>query len=152
QGRREAMQNPPDRDVLGVLHERFLRGDRLASEELVRLLLPFLLENVGRRYRRVDEQFVFDGVIDALMDYCLRPQTFDSSRGAPLDQFLALAARRNVDNLLRGESRRKKREQAVGGRTRESDVALDPVAGNIHREERQQQDEKHAAMLDALED
>src|SRR3954470_16890780 len=104
------MRDPPDRDALRVLHEQFLRGNRLASEELFRLLLPYLLENVGRRYCRVDEQLVGDGVTDAIMDYCVRPQTFDSAKGAPLDRFLALAARRNVDNLLRGESRRKKRE------------------------------------------
>jgi hypothetical protein len=34
------MRDAPDRNALSALHDRLLRGDRLASEELSRLILP----------------------------------------------------------------------------------------------------------------
>ena len=61
------MPEPPDRSLLDALHEHLLRGAPLASQELVRRLLLPLLEEIGRRFPRADEQLVFDGVIDALL-------------------------------------------------------------------------------------
>jgi RNA polymerase sigma-70 factor (ECF subfamily) len=144
------MRDPPDRDGLRALHDRLLRGDRLASEELSRVLLPFLQAEVARQFPRADEQLVNDGVIDAVLDYCVRPEQFDTSRDVPLDRFLAAAAWRNVDNLLTAERRRKQRERKVGQQKREADVALDPVARNIRQEEQQDLDERKAAMLKML--
>ena len=115
-------------------------------------VLPFLLDEVARKFPRTDEQLVADGVIDAVLDYCTRPQQFDASHDVPLDQFLSAAAWRNVSNELRGERRRKQRERKVGGKKRESDVALDPAAGNIRQEELQELEEKRKAMLAALDD
>src|SRR3984957_12105953 len=108
------MSDPPDRDILRALHERLLGGDRLASEELSRLLLAPLVEEITRRFNGVDEHLVSDGVIDAVLDYCTHPALFDVARDVPLDRFLATAAWRNVDNLLTGERRRKIRERKVG--------------------------------------
>jgi RNA polymerase sigma-70 factor (ECF subfamily) len=146
------MRDPPDRNALSALHDRLLRGDRLASEELSRLILPPLVEEIGRRFPRVDEQLVSDGVVDAVLDYCACPAQFDTSRDVPLDRFLAAAAWRNVDNLLTAERRRKSRERKVGSKKREADVALDPVARNIRQEELRQLDEKQGAMFAALDD
>src|SRR5262245_26572683 len=146
------MRDPPDRDTLHTLQDRLLLGDRLASEELSRLVLPALLEETARRFPRLDEQLVSDGVIDAVLDYCTRPQQFDAGKNVPLDRFLATAAWPNGDHRGRGERRRKRRERKVGGEKREADVALDPVAGNILQEELRQLGEKQAAMLDALND
>lgn len=146
------MRDPPDRGTFQALHDRLRSGDRLASEELARLLLCPLTEEMVRRFRRVDEQLAHDGVIDAILDYCTYPQQFDPQRDVPLDRFLATAAWRNVDNLLRGERRRKQRERKVGSEKREADVALDPAAGNIRREEQQRLDEGQAAMFAALDD
>src|SRR5581483_115875 len=112
--------------------------DRLASEKLSRLLLPPLVEEIGRRFPRKDEQIIADGVINALLDYCGDPQQFRPDKGVPLDRYLATAAWRNVDNLLTGERRRKARERKVGSKKREADVALDPVARNIRQEELQE--------------
>jgi RNA polymerase sigma-70 factor (ECF subfamily) len=137
---------------LRALHDRLLGGDRLASEELSRLLLPPLVEEIARRFRGVDEHLVSDGVIDAVLDYCAHPQQFDASKDVPLDRFLTTAAWRNVGNLLTSERRRKQREQKVGSKKREADVALDPVARNIQQEELQELDEKQAAMFAALDD
>jgi hypothetical protein len=139
--------------VLLALHGRLLSGDRLASDDLVRAVLPFLLEEVARRFpRTTDEQLVADGVIDAVLDYSARPQQFDAGLGVPLDRFLAKAAWRNVTNLVRAEGRRKKRERKVGGERREADVALDPLAGNIRQEELRQLEAMQEAMFDALND
>ncbi|MCI0457637.1 MAG: hypothetical protein L0Z62_11755 [Gemmataceae bacterium] len=146
------MPDPPEQDTFQTLHERLLRGDRLASEELVRLMLPALQEEIVRRFPRVDEQLVSDGVIDALLDYCASPQQFDATQDVPLDRFLATAAWRNVDNLRIGERRRKERERKAGSKKREADVALDPAARNIRREEREQCEERQAAILAALDD
>jgi RNA polymerase sigma-70 factor (ECF subfamily) len=146
------MRDPPDHDPLLALHHRLLRGDRLASEELARLMLPLLQEELTRRFPRADEQLVSDGVIDAVLDYCASPQQFDPSKDVPLDRFLATAAWRNVGNLLIGERRRRRREKKAGGEKREADVALEPAARNIRREEEEQWAERRSAILAALDD
>jgi RNA polymerase sigma-70 factor (ECF subfamily) len=144
------MPDPPAPDTLQRLHERLLEGDRLASEELSRLLLVSLVEEVHGRLRTTDEQLITDGVVDAVLDYCARPAQFDPARDVPLDRFLANAGWRNVQNLLTAETRRKQRERKVGSKKREADVALDPVARNIRQEELQELNEKEAAMVAAL--
>lgn len=144
------MRAPPERDALGSVHERLMRGDRLASEELARLVLPSLVEEMIRRFPTTDEQMVSDGVIDAVLEYGAYPQRFDTGKGVPLDRFLARAAWRNVQNLRTRETRLKQRERKVGRQKREADVALDPVARNIRREELRQLEEKKAAMFAAL--
>jgi RNA polymerase sigma-70 factor (ECF subfamily) len=144
------MPDPPDRDALCALHERLLSGDRLASEELSRLVLPALVEELVRRFPRADEHLIRDGVIDAVFDYCTDPQRFDASRKVPLDRFLATAAWRNVDNLFVAERRRKQRERRAGGKKSEADVGLDPVARNIQQEEQKQAEQKRQALSAAL--
>jgi RNA polymerase sigma-70 factor, ECF subfamily len=147
------MPDPPDHDnPLMTLHERLLRGDRLASEELARLQLPPLQEEIARRFPRADEQLVSDGVIDAVLDYCASPHQFDPGKDVPLDRFLATAAWRNVDNLLVGARRRRRREQKAGGEKREADVAFDPAARNIRREEEEECAARRTAILAALDD
>jgi RNA polymerase sigma-70 factor (ECF subfamily) len=145
------MRDPPEEPLL-ALHERLLCGDRLASENLARLVLPSLQEEIARRFPHADEQLISDGVIDAVLDYCASPQQFDTSKGVPLARFLATAAWRNVDNLLVGERRRRQRERRAGEETREADVALDPAARNLQREEEEQSAARRAAILAALDD
>ncbi len=144
------MRDPPDRDTLHALHDRLLRGDRLASEELSRLVLPALAAETARKFPRVDEQIVNDGVSDAVLDYCTNPQRFDTAQHVPLDRFLATAAWRNVANLRVGERRRKQRERRAGGKKCETDVALDPVARNIQQEEQRQAEQKREVLFAAL--
>ena len=76
------------------LHRRLLTGDRIASEEVVRLLHASLIQEVSAQFRQTDQHIIWDGVIDAILDYCARPQQFDVERGIPLQRFLRLAARR----------------------------------------------------------
>lgn len=116
------------------LHQRLLNGDRTASEEVASKLLSPLAKEIGRKFPRTDEQIVWDGVTDAILDYCARPDQFDAARGVPLDRFLSIAAWRNVANLLRGEVRRKVRERKVGQPEGESTVELGVAAGNLLQE------------------
>jgi len=61
-----------------------------------------------------------------------------------------LAAHRNVANLGCGEQRRKQREQRTAATKCEADVALNPLARNIQREEREELERRRATMLAAL--
>jgi RNA polymerase sigma factor (sigma-70 family) len=145
---------PPrlDSSQLLGLHRRLCHGDRTASEELAELILKSLVDAISRRFPCNDQQTVWDGVVDALVDYCARPHQFDEGRGVPLDHFLRMASWRNVMNLLRGESRRSAREEAA-----ESDalsaVELDPAAGNIlQQEETRELQRQQEGMMDRLSD
>lgn len=144
------MLDPPDRATLQALHTRLCGGDRVASEELTRLLLSYLAAAVARGCRRTDDQFIHDAVVDALLDYIERPARFDPSQNVPLEGFLSTAARRNVLNAIRGERRRKERERKVGSKKHEAAVGDDPVAGNIRQEDLARLAERRAAILEAL--
>ena len=127
---------PPrlDSSQLLGLHRRLCDGDRTASEELAALILEPLLDAISRRFPRSDEQTIWDGAVDVLLDYCARPHQFDEGRGVPLDRFLSMASRHNVTNLLRGEPRRRAREE-IAHHDRSAAVELDPTAGNILQQE-----------------
>lgn len=145
------MPGGDDSAQLLALHRRLLTGDRTASEEVVRLLHASLIQGVSAQFRHTDQHLIWDGVIDALLDYCARPQQFDAERGVPLTRFLRLAARRNVMNTLRREQRRKAREEAVGHAWATSCVALDPAAGNLlQKEESAQRQRQQTALTEAL--
>jgi RNA polymerase sigma-70 factor, ECF subfamily len=145
---------PPrlDSSQLLGLHRRLCDGDRTASEELAELILEPLIDAISRRFPRSDEQTIWDGVVDALLDYCARPHQFDEERGVPLDRFLCMASRHNVTNLLRGETRRRAREEAAQSDAR-SVVELDPTAGNIlQQEETRELQRQQEGMMERLSD
>jgi DNA-directed RNA polymerase specialized sigma24 family protein len=85
---------------------------------------------MGRRFPKTDLHLVSDGATDALLDYCAKPAAFDTSQRVPLDRFLANAAWRNIANLLRGEKRRKAREEKSVDFAGENVVELPLTAGN----------------------
>jgi hypothetical protein len=93
-----------DSDQLLALHIRLLAGDRTASEEVASLLLAPLAQEISHKSPQVDEQIIYDGVTEAILDYCARPRQFEEKRGVPLGRFLRMAASRNVANSLRGKS------------------------------------------------
>ncbi|MBI3245335.1 MAG: hypothetical protein HYZ50_02375 [Deltaproteobacteria bacterium] len=141
----------PDRFL--VLHRRLLAGDRTASEELISFLLSPLTRQVARQFPTTDEQAIWDGVSAALLDYCARPQQFDESFGIPLDRFLGRTAWRNVANILRGEKRRKAREERAGQENLILAVELDPTAGNLlQKEETVLQQRRQEQLRNVLQD
>jgi RNA polymerase sigma-70 factor, ECF subfamily len=134
------------------LHRRLCDGDRTASEELAELILEPLVDSISRRFPRSDKQTVWDGVVDALLDYCARPHQFDEGRKVPLDRFLRMASRRNVMNLLRGEARRRAREETAHSNVSAA-VELDPAAGNIlQQEETRELQRQQEGMMKRLSD
>lgn len=141
------MPGGDDSAQLLALHRRLLTGDRTASEEVVGLLHASLTQEVSSQFPHTDQHIIWDGVIDALLDYCARPQQFDAERGVPLERFLRLAARRNVTNMLRSVQRRKTREEAAGHAWAASNVELDPAAGNLLRQEESMQQQRQRAAL-----
>lgn len=141
------MPGGEDSAQLLTLHRRLLAGDRTASEEVVGLLHASLTQEVSSQFPHTDPHIIWDGVIDALLDYCARPQQFDADRGIPLESFLRLAARRNVMNMLRSAQRRKTREEAVGHAWAASSVELDPAAGNLLRKEESMRQQRQRAAL-----
>jgi DNA-directed RNA polymerase specialized sigma24 family protein len=80
-----------------------------------------------------------------LLDLCSRPETFDPSRHVPLDRFIAQAAWRNIRDILRGEKRRKVREEKAEEFSGNNLVELpSPVANSeesVSQREQQQTDE-----------
>jgi RNA polymerase sigma-70 factor (ECF subfamily) len=119
-----------ENENLKVIHQRLLKGDRIASEELILILLHRLSRELVEKFPRTDKHWIYDGVTDALLDYCNRPSTFDQNRGTSLERFLANAAWRNIANIIRGERRRKIRE----GRFMQN-VELYESPGNIIQEQ-----------------
>lgn len=134
------------------LHQRLLDGDGTASEEVASKLLLSLAEEIGRKFPRTDKQIVWDGVTEAILDYCARPDQFDAVRGVPLDRFLSTAAWRNVANAVRGEVRRKARERKVGQADREAAVELGAPAGNLLREETERHRRQRSELMKKLKD
>jgi RNA polymerase sigma-70 factor (ECF subfamily) len=140
-----------DAQQLLVLHKRLLEGDRVASEELAGLVLERLVSDLGRKFPHTDSHVICDGVTDAVLDYCARPVSFDSSRGVPLDRFLAKAAWRNIANLLRSERRRKAREDKSVEYFEQKVVELQPSAGNPLQNEALAQQDQVAELMQTLE-
>src|SRR5437899_1757123 len=118
------MAEEPDTQSLIPLHHRLLEGDPVASEEVTTALLFRLVHEMQRKFPQTDVHLVSDGVTDALLDYCAKSAAFDPKRGVPLDRFLAKAAWRNIANLLRGERRRKVREEKSAELSHENIVEL----------------------------
>jgi len=146
------MKKAKQPDELLSLHERLLFGDRTASEEIAGRLLSSLVEEVSRKFPATDRDVVCDGVTDAILDYCKRPAQFDRKRGVPLARFLHMASWRNVANLVRGEKRRKVREERATGDPQTPVVELDPAAGKVKQEEDGRREKQKAEMLNSLTD
>src|SRR5262249_6624457 len=123
------------------------------SRELCQVLLEPLVQRVARCFQRgTDEHHIQTAVADALLAYAADPSCFDPEQGVPLDRFLQMAAQRNVLNLLRGDARRRAREQKVAASRPERSVELDPVAGNIFQEELARWQQEHERLLAMLDD
>jgi len=89
-----------------VAHRRLLAGDRVASEELARLLLSALVAKLARRWPKWKHTDVlYDTAVDVFMDYIDAPERYDAGRG-PLIRWLELAAHRDLVNLYRSNKQR----------------------------------------------
>ncbi len=140
-----------DSAQLLALHSRLCHGDRTAPEEVARLLLPPLVQEISRQFPQTDEHVIWDGVSDAILDYCARPDSFDEKRNVPLDRFLQMAAWRNVANSMRGEKRRKTREEKAFHAYGEPPVELESAVGNLlQKEKNEQRRQQQVKLMTAL--
>jgi CheY-like chemotaxis protein len=99
-------------DALKTLHDRGIAGNGSAVGEIVERLEPVLRRSLASRLR-AQPDWVHDAVQDALIDYMVRPNRLDCSRGVPLPGFLLMAAYRNLLNRIDAERRRGKHERAA---------------------------------------
>jgi len=97
-------------ELIHSLHERVLREDVAALNELAACLLRILVPRLRRAYRHASTDFVSDACEDAILEYAINPWRFDSTRGVALARFVQLAAARNLRNLMQAERRRRNRE------------------------------------------
>ncbi len=124
-----------DSSQLFKLHHRLCDGDRTAPDELAELILESLVEAIARQFPHTDEQIIWDGIVEAFLDYCARPSQFDERHRVPLDRFLQMASWRNVANALRGETRRRRHVETMARIDTTAAVELDPTAGNVIQQE-----------------
>ncbi len=114
------------------LHERLLANDPVASLDTFQIVTPIL-----ERYLRyqfvsmgpsVDPDIYLSAIHDALTDYFKKPQKYDPNRSGLLT-YLKLAAKRDLQNLLRKESRHAKNRISF------EDVGFSRSSGNNVSEE-----------------
>ena len=130
------------------LHRALLAGSRTASEEIAATLISPLTAELCRAFERLDPGLISDGVTDAILEYVTAPQSFDATRGVPLDRFLRKNAWRNLANTVRSEVRRQRREQAAAGMA--PVVELHPAMGNDLQDELDKRTAQHRRELAAL--
>lgn len=136
-------------DELFTLHQRLIAGDRTASEELAPRLLEPLRQRTQRSYPHVNEHVVADGVIDAVLDYCAHPERAKIASGQDIQGLLATAAWRNVANAVRGEKRRRWREDEFVRRSAGADVEDESALGKlVGQEERADQARRIQQLMD----
>ena len=105
---RGANLTPNPQAELLELHNRLLSDDPVATEEIFNIVAPELERHLRLRFPSlaagVDPDIYVSAVYEALTDYFKNPGKYDSSRSG-LVTYLRLAARRDMQNLLRKESR-----------------------------------------------
>src|SRR5690349_19382472 len=127
-------------------NDRLVAGDPLARDSFLCRFHPYLFEQTKLKFPDHDADRVHDGALNALLDYCKHPSTFDQRGAAALKAFLLKAAWCNADNLIASERRLKERERKVAQENPEKTVAFDPSARVISIEEQNQ----HAADVDKI--
>jgi RNA polymerase sigma-70 factor (ECF subfamily) len=86
------------------LHLLLVEGTLDAPADACRAYLGPLLRWLGTRAPKVDHDLRQTAVHEALMNYVMRPTSYDPRRGS-LAHFLRMAAHRDLLNLLRREAR-----------------------------------------------
>lgn len=102
-------KSTPDRQAeLLDLHNRLLSHDPVATEEMFSLVAPELEKHLRLRFPSlavgVDPDIYLSAVYEALTDYFKNPRKYNPAKSGLLT-YLRLACRRDLQNLLRKESR-----------------------------------------------
>lgn len=89
-----------------ALHDRVVAGDRVASEELARLVLRPVLSRLERRWPRwAHTDVLYDATVDVFLEYVDAPERYHPDWGS-LIGWLELAAHRDVTNVYQSAKQR----------------------------------------------
>ena len=118
----------PDRKAeLLELHNRLLRDDPVVTEEMFRIFVPEIERHLRIKFQSlavgIDPDIYKSAVFDALTDYFKSPDKYKPDK-SNLMTYLKRAAYRDMQNLLRKESRH------VKGRSTLKDVEFNQSDGN----------------------
>jgi RNA polymerase sigma factor (sigma-70 family) len=95
------------------LHRRLIDGDPVASAQLAEAYLDRLIDFLkATNDRSIPREFIADAAGDALVSLIKKPASFDPGRNSgelPLWAYLKMAAKRDLQNILNKEQRRKKK-------------------------------------------
>jgi len=103
----------PTQETAQELHRRLLEGDAVAPSDVASGYLEPLAQWLKRLYPGVDESQCDTAAEDAILAYIKRPHSYDAGR-APLDRYLCMAARRDLQNLRKAEFRHQARQADWG--------------------------------------
>ncbi len=119
------MINP---DFENSIHQRLIERDPVAPAELVEAYIKPLVRRINYLFPKLDDpDFVYDAVVDALLNYVQHPEKFDPKRGK-LFSYLFMSARGDLLNKVKSETRRRTHE------VRLDDVEFHPALRNITAE------------------
>jgi len=96
-----------------AIHERLLAGDPTASEELARKYMPLIQRHVAacaHKHGIHDDDLINDATVDAVFDYILHPEKFDSDKSGLLG-YLKRASERDLINVVQKDRRRRRGEE-----------------------------------------
>ena len=119
---REGPPSTPDDER--ELHARLLAGDETAPSDLARAYLGPLTTWLSRAFPREDSHLIESVVIDLISALAKAPARYDPERGS-LSGYLRMAARGDMQNALRSEQRRTRRQLPL------EDVELSQAAGKL---------------------
>jgi RNA polymerase sigma-70 factor (ECF subfamily) len=98
----------PSEVSLCMLHERLLRGDPAATADFASAVLHPLIRRLGQVYPRVGQDLINQAAGETILGLIKKPASFDPHR-ASLEAYLMMAARGDLLNLLRKETRHRHR-------------------------------------------
>lgn len=140
------------------IHDRLVRGDKVAPAELAEAMLDNLVAKLKQRFPRESDQDLFvDAAIEAVMSYIKNPMQFDPDRRS-LKGFLVMAADGDFRNLRDKRGRFRVHETSVedveesaSGRNKKIHTRVDsdgvgPLSEAIHRED----EEAYRRFLDEM--
>ena len=94
-----------DHDRARELHARLVNGDRVASEELARVVLPEVAERLGRQWPALaGTDAVHDAAVEVFVAYLRDPHRYDPSR-SNLVSWLYMQAHGDLTNDYRSPTR-----------------------------------------------
>lgn len=114
--------------ALMALHEQMLAGNPTLLGEVARLVFDPLMATLHHEFRKVSDQVLNEGAVDALMEYAKEPTGANATTGAGVMGFLVLRAKSRVIDGIRRE---RHRDQAEGGYAHGLDPSAKRSRGNV---------------------